>query len=214
MPIILVEVDPGEIRVDKSRFLPDLLEPFVIYEHMFHYCSKLSKLPAISIQIENGAAFVIRRHWYLSIAKDLKAPRIRAVIENKTDFDAIQRFLQKTSVTQIDWEEARKAEEDQPISYGWLVFFFERALIESERRAFEHQVVDFYRTLELPNWFKDEAERIMNLNYPHHGLCAEFQALAPFGDERWYPASRAALEKFHKEVVPLISFQGNRIEFD
>ena len=61
MPIILVEVDTDDILVDKSRFLPDLLERFVIYEHMLHYCSKFSPLPAISIQIENDAAFVIRR---------------------------------------------------------------------------------------------------------------------------------------------------------
>lgn len=213
MPIILVEVDPNEIRVDRSRFLPDLLAPSVIYEHMLYYCSKLPKLPAISIQIENGEAFVIRRHWYLSIAKVLKTPRIRAVIENKTDVEAIQRFLQKTSVTQIDWEGARKEEEDQPVYYGWLIFFFERALTEDERRAFEVQIVDFYRSLELPTWVDGGSERIISLSYTNDGLCAEFQALAPFGDDRWYSASRTALEKFHREVVPLISFQGNRVEF-
>lgn len=214
MPIILVELDPDYVRVDESRFQQDLLEQFVIYEHMLYYCSKLTKLPAISIQIDNGTAFVIRRHWYLSIAKDLRAPRIRAVIEDKTNFAEIQRFLRKTSVTQIDWEEARKAEEDQPVYYGWLVFFFERALTERERRTFEDQVVDFYRSIKLPRWFEHNMERIINLSYTHGGLCAEFQALTPFGDERWYPTSRAVLKKFHDEMVPLISFQGNRIEFD
>ena len=214
MAIILVEIDPGEILVDRSRFQPDLVEPAVIYEHLLYCCSKFSSLPAISVEIEKDAAFVIRRHWYLSIAKDLKAPRIRAIIENGTDFDAVQKFLRRPSVTQIDWEEEKKRDAESTVEYRWLIFFFERPLTESERHSFDLQIVDFYRSLKMPSWFKIENERIIDLSYPRDGLCAEFQALAPFGDERWYAASRAALEKFHREVAPVISFQGHRIEFD
>lgn len=213
MSFILVEVDADEILVDESRFQSDLMEPAVIYEHLLYVCSKDSSIPGITIQIENDAAFVIGRHWYLSIARDLKVSRIRAILDKSSDPEAVKRFLQRPSVKQLDWTEVRKTESEVSIEYRWLIFFFERPLTESEKHAFQVQIVAFYRSLKLPSWFKSEKERVMNLRYSHGGSCAEFQALAMFADESWYPASRVALEKFHREVVPVVSFQGYRAEF-
>jgi hypothetical protein len=213
MSFILVEVDPGEILVDESRFQPDQMEPAVIYEHLLYACSKASLIPGITIQIENDAAFVIQGHWYPSIARDLKASRIRAIIDNKSNSEAVQRFLRRSSVTLLDWEEAKKDENKLSIEYRWLIFFFERPLTESDKRAFELQVVAFYRSLKLPSWFEAENERVIDLAYSHRGACAEFQAFAAFADESWYAASRATLERFHREVVPVVSFQGYKLEF-
>lgn len=130
MSLILVEVDPHEIIIDKSRLQPDLIESTVIYEHLLYFCSKTSLVPAIFINIEHDAAFVVRGRWYLAIASDLNVPRIQAIIDNNSDFDAIQRFLQRPSVTQLDWEETRKTEAELSIEYRWLIFFFERSLTE------------------------------------------------------------------------------------
>jgi hypothetical protein len=214
MSLMLLEVDPAEILVDERRFQPDLMESAIVYEHLLYCCSKSSLLPTIFIQIEIDAAFVIRGQWFLSIARDLNANRIRAIVDHKSDNEAVKRFLRRPSVTQIEWEKARKIEAESPaVEYRWLVFFFEKPLTEAERRAFESQICGFYSSLKVPAQFHTENERIKNLSYTFDGLCAEFQGLAPFGDESWYPASRAALEKFHREVVPVVSFQGYRVEF-
>lgn len=212
MPITLVEIESDKIVVDESRFLDDVMQSYVVYDHLRYYCSKFSPLPAISVQVESDVAFVVRRHWYLEIAKDLRIPRIRAVIENSVDA-AVQSFLLQPSVGQIDWQEARKAEEEASIGYSWYVYFFERPLTAEERGVFEVQIVDFFRRLELPGWAELDDERIRNLSYPQEGLCAEFQAFVPSGDERWYAASLSVINKFHKECVPLVSFQGLRIDF-
>lgn len=213
MSIILVEVDPGEILVDRDRFKPDLMEPTVIYEHLLYVCTKNLLLPTIFIEIENDSAFVVRNHWYLRIAKDLNVPRIRAIVDNASDVAAVKSFLQRPSVTQLDWEAIRRTEVGSSIEYQWLVFFFERSLTESDKRAFESQIVSFYRSLNLPAWVKTADERVTDLSYPYDGLCAEFRVLAPLGDERWWAASRSALEKFHRAVVPVVSFQGYKVEF-
>jgi hypothetical protein len=212
MPITLVEIEPDKIVVDESRFLDDVMQSSIVYDHLRYYCSKFSPLPSISVQVEKDVAFVVRRHWYLEIAKDLRIPRIRASIENSADA-TVQSFLLQPSVAQIDWREARKAEEEAPIGYSWYVYFFERPLTVEERGIFEGQIVGFFRRLELPSWAELDDERIKNLSYPQEGLCAEFQAFVPSGDERWYGASISAITKFHKECVPLVSFQGHRIHF-
>lgn len=165
MSIILVEVDPREILVDGNRFEPDLMEPAVIYEHLLYVCTKNSLLPTIFIKIENDSPFVVRNHWYLRIAKDLNGARIRAIVDNASDVAAVKSFLQRPSVTQLDWEAIRKTEAGLSTEYRWLVFFFERSLTESDNRAFEAQIVSFYRSLDVMT----DDERVTDLSYPYDG---------------------------------------------
>jgi hypothetical protein len=209
MPILLVEVNPEEISIDESLF-PDEMKDSFVYEHLKYCCSKNSLLPSISIIVSAAKAFVIRGHQYLFIAKELKYPRIRAIIDKASPEKLVREFLQKPKVVKLDWETVRKEEPDTMIGYSWFIFFFERTLTTAEKNSFEEQIVDFFRQLKLPAFVEIVDERVKNLNYPHAGHCAEFQAFVPIADERWYRSLRSVMIKFHSECIPVFSFQGRK----
>ena len=79
------------------------------------------------------------------------------------------------SIIKLDWETV-KQEDEELVSYGWLVFFFKRSLDREEKKTFEEQVVRFFKQIPLPELTDLRKERIKNLSYSHSGLSAEFQA--------------------------------------
>lgn len=213
MCILLVELSPDEISVDESLF-PDLNKNSFIYEHLRHYCSKFYPLPTIEVKVDAEAIIVVRGHPYLAIAKELRNQRIRAVVDKASSESSVSRFLQRSSIIQLDWETVMHEENNDLVSYVWFVFFFERSLNQEERKAFEKDIVGFYRQIQLPVWAEVPDDRIKNLSYPYSGRCAEFQAYVPIADERWYASSRAVVVDFHLKCVPIVSFQGRRFRVD
>ena len=213
MHILLVELNPDEVSVDESLF-PDKQKNSFIYEHLRHYCSKFYHLPTITVKVCAEAVFVVRGHQYLSIARELGHQRIRAIIDKSSPEKDVQKFLQKPSVVQLDWEAARNEGSDTLVEYVWFVFFFEKALNREDRKIFEEQIVEFFKHIKLPDWAEVPEKRITNLSYPYSGRCAEFQAYVPIEDERWYPSSRAVVVDFHLKYVPIASFQGRRFRVE
>lgn len=211
MNILLVELNPNEVLTDESLF-PDKNKDILIYEHLKHYCSKFYPLPTIEIKVYAESVIVVRGHSYLKIAKELRHQSIRAVIDRNSPKPFVDSFLQKSSVVQLDWELIKQEEDNNLVSYVWLVFFFERQLEKEEQKIFEEQIIEFYRQIKLPAWADTPDNRIKDLSYPHFGCCVEFQAYIPVEDERWYAKSRAALVNFHLNHVPLVSFQGYKFQ--
>lgn len=214
MPILLVELNPNEISVDETLF-PDQQKDEFIYEHLRHYCSKFYPLPTIEVRVYTKSVFVVRGHLYLAIARDFKHQRIRAVIDKNSSNDCVMQFLQNPSVSQLDWQSVIQQEQDNElVSYIWLVFFFSYPLTQETKKKFEAQIVQFFKQIQLPTWAEVPGNRIKDLNYPYSGYCAEFQAYIPVEDERWYASSRAVLVDFHLECVPILSFQGRKFRVE
>jgi hypothetical protein len=205
--LLVVEIDPDDVKVDESVF-PNKWKDTFIYEHLRYYCSKFSPLPAISIYVTAEGATVTRAHQYLSIAKDLRRKSIRAIVDHNSPKEAVEQLLQKPSVTALDYQKLRAEEDEALFSYGWFVFFFERPLGAEERELFERKIVDYLKQTPLPPRF-EAVERIKELNYPYAGHCAEVEAFTSL-DPRWYGAFRIVLMDFHKNVTPIVSFQGTR----
>lgn len=211
MSILLVELDPNEVSVDEALF-PNKEKNSFVYEHLRHYCSKIYPLPTITLKLINEIAFVVRGHYYLSIARELGHQQIRAVIDSSSPCEYIQTFLHKNFVTQLNWEVEKRANSNELVGYVWYVLFFAKSLNQEEKDFFEAQVVSFFREIKLPDLPEPPKQKITDLNYPYAGKCAEFQAYLPITDERWYASSRAALIGFHSKSVPIVSFQGRKFQ--
>lgn len=205
--VLLVEVNPKDVFIDESVF-PNEQKQYYIYEHLKYYCSKLETLPTIVIRIVSDKAIVVRNHYYLHIAKELNHSYIRAIIDNNSLKDAVDKFLSNPFVSKLDLEFIRKQEQDILIAYNWYICYFERVLNLKEKTVFEEDVVHFFSKLQLPAFVKTVEERYKNLVYSHSGVCVEFQALTPLVDERWFSTFRSIMKNFHFQHVPILSFQG------
>ncbi len=207
MPLLVVDMDPNDVKVDESVF-PNKWKDTFVYEHLRHYCSKFSPLPGISIYVTRKSVTVTDAHQYLSIAKDLGRESITAVVDHTSPKKAVQEFLKRPSVKQLDYQKLRAEEDAAMFSYGLYVFFFERPLNARERQLFEQKIVGYLKEIKLPPRFEG-VERIKELNYSYDGQCAEVEAFTST-DERWYGPFRLALMDFHQNVTPIISFQGTK----
>lgn len=213
MHILLIELNPNEVSVEESLF-PDKEKNLFIYEHLRYYCSKFYPLPTITVSIYDEGVFVVRGHQYLAIARELKHQRIRAIVDKSSPEKYVQRFLQRSSVVQLNWEIVSKEGSDIFVEYVWFVFFFKKPLNQEEQIFFEKLIVEFFRQIQLPAWAEVPDHKIKNLSYPYSGHCAEFQAYVPIEDEKWYASSRAAIVNFHLKYVPILSFQGQRFQVE
>lgn len=208
MNILLVELDPKDVLTDEILFINKQKEQF-IYEHLRHYCSKFYPLPTISVRVYKNSVIVTHGHLYLAIAKELGHQRIRAIIDINSPYCFIQKLLNRPSVIKLDWNIVRQ-EDNELVSYCWLVFFFKRSLNQKEKKVFEEQVVRFFEQIPLPEFVDESNDKIQVLSYPNFGYCAEIKAYLPWEDERWYSTSRAVLLNFHFNCVPIVSFQGRK----
>lgn len=130
MSIQLVELNPDEIIIDELKF-SNKERDFYIYDHLRHYCEKLSTLPAISIKIIDDVIFASSRSQYLSIAKELKRERIQAVVDLSSSKEDITKILSKPSVIPLDWEAIRKKEKETLIAYVWSAVIFHSNLYQA-----------------------------------------------------------------------------------
>jgi hypothetical protein len=197
MPIQLIEIPPDLPVIDESRF-PDRDQSF-IFEHLQHYLSLFSPLPAIGIRVGPAGPLVTRGHKYLLAARALHRPSIRAVIQPGSDTAATADLLGQPDVTLLDWTEIDAAERAQPIADQWHLYFFERPLNEAEQRQFDEIVIGF---------LNQAGYEVQNLE--HSGHRAQFLVTVPAGDESWFGPYRAAAQRFSEETVPVVSFQGRR----
>ncbi len=207
MLLLVVDMDPNDVKVDESVF-PDKWKDIYIYEHLRHFYSKFSSMPSIGIYVTRESVTVMRGHQYLSIAKDLGRGSIRAVVDHTSPKKAVEQFLKRPSVRQLDEEELKAYDDAILRSYSWYVFFFERPLGAEERELFERKIVDYLKQAPLPPQFEG-VERLKELNYPYEGQCAEVEVFTPL-DSRWYGRFRLVMMDFHTNVVPIISFQGTK----
>ena len=129
---------------------------------------------------------------------------------NTSYTDFLRNLNDATDIQKNYWETVKNSDRNVLFDYVWLVCFFERPLNADEQNIFEEQVVGFFRQFILPNFADSTNERIKDLNYLFDGLCVEFQAYMPIGDERWYSEFRAVIVKFHSQYVPISSFQGHK----
>lgn len=209
MTILIVEINPNKVLIDEDIF-PDKHKEEFIYEHLRHYCSKFYPIPTIEVKVYTDSVFVIRGHLYLKIAKEFGHSQIRAIINKSSSNDSIIQLLQNPSVIELNWQSL--IQEDEPICYVWLVFFFAHPLNQEEKYIFEEQVLGFFSKINLPGWAEISNDRIKDMKYVCSGIGVEFQAYLPVDDERWYASSRAALVNFHFKYVPIISFQGRKFQ--
>ena len=171
-----------------------------VFEHLVHYFSKLSKLeqlPAISIEIREGKAVVVRGHIYLLAARALGRDEIRAVVMGKPTAEEVRLLVVRTNARILDWGAIQAEEDRDPNPMAWHVFYFERALSAAEKAAFDeavHQV------------FTDEPR----VTHDDAGPLAELEAWTPVGDEAWASKNLATFLTFAHEHVGIVTFQGRR----
>jgi hypothetical protein len=209
MSILLVELNTDEVSIDEFVF-PNRQKDQFIYEHLRHYCSKFYPLPTIEVRICDEIIVVTRGHFYLSIANEFRHQRIRAVIDRNSQENLIENFLKKSSVVQLDWRMTDQENNDELVSYVWLVIFFDRPLSQGDKNNFEEHVLEFFKRIPLPAWAEAPENRIQNMNYLDSGYCVELQAYIPVEDERWYISSKRVLNEFHLKYVSIASFQGRK----
>ena len=192
MPSIILEI-PTSVPVLDSRFVDH--DESLVQEHLTYYCSKFEPLPAITIRARSDAAYVIRGHKYLVAARSLGRERMRAVIDSSSDPHAVERLTARADIRRLDLTEIEKEEARDPVPLAWHVVFFIRPLSSAERADFDQAIV---RLLGGP----------VVIAYDSSGVRAEFRVPTPVFDRDWATGFLAALSAFHREGVPIASYQG------
>ncbi|MBP0001802.1 MAG: hypothetical protein J7641_22905 [Cyanobacteria bacterium SID2] len=209
METIVVDIEIDWVVVEDMNILNQCKEK-ITYTHLRHFCSKSDLLPTLDIRIFNEFAIITSEHIYYAIAKDLRHTHIRALVRNYPSKQNLSDFLKQPYVRLVDWKLLLEESHEEFISYMWFVFFFETALNTEQKIIFEKEIVGFFERVEMPRGIEVPLDRIKDLNYPYSQRCAEFQAYLPIplGGERWIYDSMAKLLNFHKNHVPIVSFQG------
>ncbi|PSB55342.1 hypothetical protein [Chamaesiphon polymorphus] len=210
--MLLIEVSPYRILSDEIKY-PNREKDRFIFEHLKYLCSKLTSLPTLTIQVDSQGAWIKRGHYYLTIAKMLQMPNVKAIVDSSSSNENIECFLETSTANVLDWETERLTERDVLHGYVQYLLFFQRILSEEEKQEFEEKIVNFFGSLRFPVGMNIPDVRINNLAYPYSGICAEFEAYVPILDESWYGQSRSVLIDFHLQNVPIVSFQGMKWEF-
>jgi len=195
MGILLVEVPVAAVTLDDA--FPDGDHSHIL-EHLVRYCATFDTLPAIDISIDGNVARVTRNHKYLIAARLLGRPTIRAVVTSPPSRDDVKRFVSRDDVIVLDWEAIKAKEALDRTPKGWHVFFFERSLSAEDKRIFEEET----RSL-----FADPTIRVL---YDDRAAIAEFEAHTPVTDEAWMRQNLGVFTRFHREQVPIVSYQGLR----
>jgi hypothetical protein len=198
MPITLVSLPVGAVLVDDDRY-PDR-DQSLITDHLVHYLSKVHTLPAIEIAVVGGVPHVVGRHKYLIAARRLGRERIRGVVSPAAEPGEVARFLERSDVEVLDWEQIKALDGAGPAGKSWSVFFFERTLSPSEKGAFDRTVADVFAAV-------DPDVRVI---HDDAGPLAEFEAWTRPDDQAWKQRHLHAFATFDESQVRIVSFQGRR----
>lgn len=199
MSIVLVELsvaDSLDLSAHPNR------DTALIPEHFVYYCSKFDPLPAIGIEIDGSRIIVKHGHSYVTAARSLGRPRLRAVVSSPAARADVAAFLQRPDVKRLNVDEIRAREDADPIPQNWHVFFFARPLSAAEKSDFDERVGRLF-----DRWQQGGAIRV------HHDdarALAEFEAKTPVTDHAWARDNLASFSEFNRTRAPIVSYAGRR----
>lgn len=203
MPSCFIEVPIPWIHEDE-RF-PDR-DVRQIYPHLKHYCSKFFPLPAIEVGPFRDGFVVTHGHKYVRIARELGYPWLRAIY--RTEYSDPQQVLDTLPQgVRVTPRELLEREAATLVAREYHVYFFSSPLASPERDRFLSDIAGFFERLET-SLIDMSQRRLLRWDFPFSGECAEFEALIPVGDPRWFSSYLDICRRFSREVRRIVSFQG------
>jgi hypothetical protein len=207
MAVLVVECNPRLLGINEEMY-PDRDVGF-IYDHLKHYCSRFSPLPAATIMLCDGSPVVVQGHKYVQIAVDLGRESIRSIVSGSIDSEEVQRFVRSDGVRILDWDALRREERASDVLDAVHVFFFEPALSDVQRALFEERIGGFFQ--HIRSVLLQGRQRVVSkVTYSHAGHCAEFVATTPAGDRSWFGEFHARCLDFSRNVAGIASYQGRK----
>lgn len=207
MAVLVVECNPRLLKVNDETY-PDRDTAF-IYDHLKHYCSRFSPLPAATVTVIAGAPVVVQGQKYVQIAVDLGRESIRAIIIGNNKSEQTQHFLRSEGVRTLEWDALRREEVGSSVLDAVHVFFFESSLSDAERKLFEERILGFFHGIRSV-LIQDRPKNVSQAVYSHGGHCAEFVATTPAGDPSWFHDFHVRCLEFSRNVAQVASYQGRR----
>src|SRR5947209_17616963 len=175
----VIEVSPPDIILDRAGLERD--DGF-IYEHLKRYCSKFVPLPAITVGLRDRQLVTLRGHKYLSIARELRHEKIRAVLQG-TSFDELRK-LGVSGLLSIVPKALLERERETSIVTGWHIFFF-RAQPSPEKAARIEASFRRFLNQSLPGVLGVEGELSIASHFDSDGPCLEIQFPTPVTNQAW-----------------------------
>ena len=198
---------PTTLISDDDRY-PDQDSRY-IYEHLKYFLSRPSPfpLPAIGVDFIDGKLVATRGRIYLRIARALARPWVRASISSTlAATDLLQSLPQGIRIVP---RERLKDEEEMKVVQEYHVFFFARPLAPEIQQRFITEIAGFFERLKSP-LIEPGTRKVLRVEFPFDGHCAEFEALIPVGDLTWLEDYRKLCQSFSRDVQRIVSFQGAR----
>ncbi len=202
---------PGLVRIDEAQF--PACETRFIHEHLRYYLSQLEILPVIRVLVDEEGPVVTDGHQYLQIAQELELPAIRAIVEPFSEPSDLERLDGVHEVEVLDWKKIDALEQATPVIEQWHIFYFERVLTNIEKDRFDQEVAGYFENGDNFSMWSPEAHGLLErVVHDDMGPRGRFLARMPIADESWFPAYLAAVRRFSRDVVPVVSFQGRSLD--
>ena len=198
MPV-LIRTRPGSIEIDRAAVSPD---HEIVPAHFRHYLQREPDLPAITVTVRDGRAFVTSGLEVLTAALELGRESIRAVIASGTPQSDIDRLLTSPDVIQLAWTD--DVSKSYATNAGWFVFYLAPGFEPAQAQDLYETIVASIRGPKL-----DQVDRTEHPTWDAASGLVEFEVATP-NDESWYTDLLRAIGQFHRTRVPIVSFQGRR----
>ena len=193
-----VYLDPKLIESENDGF---------VYEHLKHYLSKSTRLPAITVKSAGGKLVSVGRHKYLSIARELGHERIRAVLQNETFEELVAKGV--PGLLSVVPKEKLDDEQRADVITSWHIFFFKgqpspeiASEIEARFRGFLSE--------SLPTILRGRFQMLIESHFDVSGPCLEIRFPTPVSDQAWASSYHAFISSISNEVLPIETYQGRR----
>lgn len=204
MSFQFIEVSTPEVILDRAAVERD---DGYIYEHLKRYCSKFTPLPAITVEVIDGRLVTTRGHKYLSIARELGHPKIRAVLNGVT-FEELRKQGVPGLISVVS-KEALESEQKTTVVNGWHVFFFKfspspdlAAQVDAHFRSFLSK--------SLPGVLGGNAGVTIESQFDLSGPCFEIKFPTPVANQPWAGSYHAFISSVSREMLSIESYQGRR----
>jgi len=203
MPFEIVSIDPGVVL--ESPKYPRLDCGFVL-EHLQRYFSRLERLPAIDVAVEDGNVFVSKNHDYLVAAKALGRTRIRAITTNAA---AVIDIVGAGNAEEVSLLDLQAEEEQNSVQVMWHVFFLKDCPSTQAILRFCGELVEYLEASASEVLGENVTIRQVFLDRVRGIVEVEFNT--PCANEYWGAGLLDCLRTLHKNIAEIASYQGRAL---
>ncbi|HTI70835.1 MAG TPA: hypothetical protein VMF06_12775 [Candidatus Limnocylindria bacterium] len=200
-----IEVSPSEVLLDPIWSKGD---GKYVYEHLKHYCSTFTPLPAATVKLVDAKLTVVRGFEYVAIARELKHNKIRAVLLDST-FDELK-MQEIPGILSIVPLSELEAEMRTSAVTGWHIFYFKTRPSPEIAAKIETHFKRFLRE-SLPAALGENPEEPIESRFDFLGPCLEIKFTTPVANEAWIKSFQSLVSSVSAEIWPIESYQGRRL---